>query len=303
MSSTSSSSSPASSSSSSSSSSYSSASSSPSSFPPAAAASEPVSVPLAWGSIAFQMGRSRAGTAQEHSHRWMVFVRGAANQDITGAVAKVVFTLHHTIRDHVREVLRPPFQVTETGYGNFELLIAVHFHAALGAPGPLVLKHTLKLFHESQSAPPERPVLSEFFDEVVFNHVAADAPPPPPSLLPAPPLPVLVGAGAGSGGGGGGGAGNMVVSGGDDETAAAAVAASASAVAAAHARLRAPPGDAPPYPFQEHLTLFSAEADLAALRQARVWVRERLEENAERFKRREAEADALRQQCAAMGLV
>jgi hypothetical protein len=78
---------------------------------------------------------------------------------------------------------------------------------------------------------------------------------------------------------------------------------SLAAVAAAHARLRAPPGDGPPYPYQEHLTLFSAEADLSQLRAARQWFRDRLAENSERLERREAEAAALRQQCAALGLV
>ena len=104
----------------------------------------------------------------------MVFVRGAAGQDITPAVSKVVFTLHHTIRDHVREVSRPPFQVTETGWGVFEIQIAVHFHVALGC-APLLLVHALKLFHDQQGVPPERPVLSECFDELVFNGVPAAA--------------------------------------------------------------------------------------------------------------------------------
>ena len=206
----------------------------------------PPSLALSWGTLAFAVGKARAGTASDHTHRWMVFVRGAAGQDITYAVEKVVFTLHPTIKDHVREVSRPPFQVTETGWGSFEILIDVHFRAALGAPGPLHLSHLLKLFHDAPAAAPERPVLSESFDEVVFNEPTPEA------------LSVL---------------------------------------------RRGPLGDAPPYPHQEHLSLFSAEADLAAIRAARQWVREKLDEQAERLARREAEVAALRQHCAALGMV
>ena len=265
--------------------------------------SSSVSIPISWGSVAFQIGRSRVGNSQEHSHRWMVFVRGAAGQDITPAVSRIVFTLHHTIRDHVREVARPPFQVTETGWGVFEIQIAVHFHAALGC-APLLLAHTLKLFHDQQGVPPERPVLSECFDELVFNDVPAGAPPLRlASAAAAEDAMATEGAEGASSAASSSSSLSSPPPSSSSSLSSSSSSSSADAVAAAHARLRAPPGDAPAYPFQEHLTLFSAEADLAALRGARQWFRERLDEQAERLERREAEAAALRQQCAALGLV
>jgi len=60
------------------------------------------SVPIAFGTIAFQIGKNRIGSATEHSHKWMVYVRGAMNQDISYAVSKVIFTLHPSFEVPVR---------------------------------------------------------------------------------------------------------------------------------------------------------------------------------------------------------
>lgn len=63
------------------------------------------SLPIAFGSVAFLVGRNRLLNA-DHTHRWMVFVRGAHNQDITYAVSRVVFVLHSSYQDFRRGALR-----------------------------------------------------------------------------------------------------------------------------------------------------------------------------------------------------
>jgi len=179
-------------------------------------------VPLSSGTIAFYVGKGRLANNAEHTHKWTVFVRGAQNQDITYAVSKVVFTLHPSFEEHVRGepspppsplpsplslqspsgrpplppspslllllllavLTSPPFQVSETGWGAFEIGIEVHLHDAAAAP--LRLTHLLKLFPEPGSAAAaatasgtagaaERPVLSEHYDELVFNVLPEEA--------------------------------------------------------------------------------------------------------------------------------
>jgi YEATS domain-containing protein 4 len=219
----------------------------------AAACSAPC-IPITFGNIAFQLGKNRIGSATEHSHRWSVFVRGAANQDISYAVQKVVFTLHPTITDHVREVLAPPYQVSETGWGSFEVGIAIYLRGfdVPGAPSstPVTLTHVLKLFHDTgaQATGPDRPAISETYDEIVVNTL--------------PPDPV-----------------------------------------ARAALLRGPVVDPPVYPHQEHLGVFSAETDLAAIKAARAWVKERMEEEEDRLSQRRAEAAALKKHLAALGVL
>ncbi len=83
------------------------------------------------------------------------------------------------------ELTAPPFQVSETGWGAFEVGIEVHLHDG-GAP--FQLQHLLKLYPDTASgapgAPsafgssggaPEKPVVSERYDEIVFHALPADA--------------------------------------------------------------------------------------------------------------------------------
>lgn len=73
----------------------------------------------------------------------------------------------------------PPFQVSETGWGEFGIDVEVHLRDP--AVPPLRFTHMLKL-HGAEgallgaptAAQLERPVLSEHYDEVVFNALPAD---------------------------------------------------------------------------------------------------------------------------------
>ncbi|KDE05125.1 hypothetical protein MVLG_04467 [Microbotryum lychnidis-dioicae p1A1 Lamole] len=95
----------------------------------------------------------------DHTHRWTVAVRSAnspttpskdpANQvgngdDIGYFVKKVTFKLHETYAQPLRTLERPPFQVTETGWGEFDIIIKIFFvHEA--AEKPISFTHHLKL--------------------------------------------------------------------------------------------------------------------------------------------------------------
>jgi YEATS domain-containing protein 4 len=263
-------------------------------------AARAVYVPFVCGTISWWLGRGKSGSgnAAEHSHKWTVFVRGPDNRDITYAVAKVVFTLHSSFQNHIRgergeeregegadgqcscmhrvgrlrflsdrrragpsvsiralahppprahpaEMTAPPFEVSETGWGEFEIGIKIYLRDP--AAEPISLVHMLRLY---PLGPPstERPVISETYDEVVFNTLPADA--------------------------------------------------------AARAALLAGPGPDPPaYPYQEWLTSFDAEAELAVLQAARQYVADRKLELEDRLVRGEAEHEALRKDLAALGAI
>lgn len=52
-------------------------------------------VRLAYGNIAIPLPKgAKSGVPDDHTHRWTIFLRGADNQDISYAVAKVVFHIH-----------------------------------------------------------------------------------------------------------------------------------------------------------------------------------------------------------------
>merc|ERR1712137_465234 len=67
-----------------------------------------------------------------------------------------------------RVLTKPPYEVTETGWGEFEIVIKIYFHDP--NERPVTFYHILKLF---QNAPDvivgKKPVVSEFYEEIVFQ--------------------------------------------------------------------------------------------------------------------------------------
>jgi transcription initiation factor IIF auxiliary subunit len=65
-------------------------------------------------------------------------------------------------------VEEPPYEVTETGWGEFDVEIKIFFVDPIEKP--LVLQHTLRLFHpDGAPLTVDRPVVSENYDELIFQ--------------------------------------------------------------------------------------------------------------------------------------
>lgn len=56
-------------------------------------------------------------------------MRGATNEDISVVVKKVVFQLHSSFNNPTRVIEEPPFEVSESGWGEFEIAMTLHFHS------------------------------------------------------------------------------------------------------------------------------------------------------------------------------
>jgi len=132
----------------------------------------------------------RKSCPPEHTHRWTVAVRSAASapdsdivggaDDISYFIKRVSFKLHETYANPTRNIDKPPFEVTETGWGEFEIQIKITFVPDSGEKF-VTFYHHLKLHPwtavgsgEPEIPPPEvaakaGPVHSWQYDEVVFN--------------------------------------------------------------------------------------------------------------------------------------
>lgn len=165
-------------------------------------------VAFAYGNIAFALNVTKKTTASGEpapTHRWTMFVRGAYGQDISYAISKVTFTLHPSFTPHIRgehccllprlalpldtlsprfasvllccfaEFTAPPYEVTEVGWGAFDVGITIKLRDP--AAPVIQLTHLLKLFQDKDTTGPalEKPVVSEHYDEIVFNELPADA--------------------------------------------------------------------------------------------------------------------------------
>ncbi|XP_057530174.1 transcription initiation factor TFIID subunit 14b-like [Amaranthus tricolor] len=125
-----------------------------------------ISVPIVYGTIAFWLGRK---ATESQSHRWTVYVRGATNEDLSVVVKRVVFQLHPSFNNPIRVIDSPPFELSECGWGEFEIAISLYFHNDV-CDRKLDIYHHLKLYPLEQSGPQstKKPVVVESYDEVVF---------------------------------------------------------------------------------------------------------------------------------------
>ncbi|KIY70382.1 yeats-domain-containing protein [Cylindrobasidium torrendii FP15055 ss-10] len=126
---------------------------------------------------------------ESHTHRWTVAVRSAASKpdsgivggadDISTYIKRVNFKLHETYPTPNRVVDAPgPFEITETGWGEFDVFIRITFIPESGEK-PHSFYHHLKLHPWNETNEPEIPPLEEAiragpvhawqYDEVVFN--------------------------------------------------------------------------------------------------------------------------------------
>ncbi|XP_051172263.1 YEATS domain-containing protein 4 [Leptopilina boulardi] len=126
--------------------------------------------PIIYGNIARYFGKKREEDG--HTHQWTVYVKPYNNEDMSTYVKKVHFKLHESYNNPNRIVTKPPYELTETGWGEFEIVIKIYFHDA--NERPVTIYHILKLF---QSTPEiqlgKKSLVSEFYEEIIFQDPTA----------------------------------------------------------------------------------------------------------------------------------
>lgn len=127
--------------------------------------------PVVIGNIATPLGH-RKDPASDHTHEWTVSVKGVNNDDVSYFIKKVVFKLHDSYANSARSIEIPPFEVTETGWGEFDIQIKIFF-VQEASEKPVILYHRLKLHPYGPDAEKTKaeggPVTSYQYDELVFN--------------------------------------------------------------------------------------------------------------------------------------
>lgn len=121
-------------------------------------------MPVVHGSYAVHLG---ARGTETRSHRWTVYLRPVDIVDISHFIKHVEFVLHESFDPQTRRVVDMPFEISEYGWGEFDIVIRVFFQDA--TEKVVEFFHPLRLFAENSSEPSKKPVVSEFYDEIVFQ--------------------------------------------------------------------------------------------------------------------------------------
>ncbi|GMG19920.1 unnamed protein product [Ambrosiozyma monospora] len=106
-----------------------------------------VSRPIIYGNIAEKVSEKNplpASSPSDHTHTWKVFLADPLGNDLSQYIKKVVFKLHDTYVNSSRSIESPPFEVHETGWGEFEIVIKIYFQNDCGEKN-ITLYHHLKL--------------------------------------------------------------------------------------------------------------------------------------------------------------
>ena len=120
------------------------------------------------GTIAYSLGKKAEETA---THEWTVYLRPSnPDEDMSNYIKRVVFVLHPTLQPPTRTLETGPFEVTERGWGEFEITLQIFFHDSRDNK-PLELQHMLKLYPDENATAVQqaKPVVSEKYDEFVFS--------------------------------------------------------------------------------------------------------------------------------------
>ncbi|WBW74469.1 NuA4 and Swr1 complex YEATS family subunit Yaf9 [Schizosaccharomyces osmophilus] len=114
----------------------------------------------------------RAHAHTDHTHTWRIFVEGVDGEDISKWIKKVVFKLHDTYNNSTRSIESLPFEVIETGWGEFDIMIRIFFMPETHEKS-LTFYHRLKLHPYGPRMEEEKAagglVESVQYEEIVFN--------------------------------------------------------------------------------------------------------------------------------------
>ncbi|CAF1618856.1 unnamed protein product [Rotaria sp. Silwood1] len=122
--------------------------------------------PILYGNTAKHFGSKR--DSDGHTHKWTLYVRSFNNDDLSTYVSKVQFRLHETYPNHTRMITQAPFEVEESGWGEFETQITIFF--ADPNEKPVVFYHHLKLFStDPDVVAGTKALVNEHYDELIFQ--------------------------------------------------------------------------------------------------------------------------------------
>uniref|UniRef100_A0AC35TJW1 Protein AF-9 homolog n=1 Tax=Rhabditophanes sp. KR3021 TaxID=114890 RepID=A0AC35TJW1_9BILA len=78
---------------------------------------------IVMGNTAYKL-REKDG---DRTHEWKVYLRPYLDEDIGRYITKVQFKLHDSYKNSNIQIEKPPFEVTETGWGEFDVNVKIFF--------------------------------------------------------------------------------------------------------------------------------------------------------------------------------
>eukprot|EP00048_Salpingoeca_helianthica_P000451 m.41618 g.41618 ORF g.41618 m.41618 type:complete len:208 (+) comp10528_c0_seq1:28-651(+) len=125
--------------------------------------------PIVYGNLSSQLPKVQPGG---RTHTWTLYVKCATGEDLSPILQNVTFRLHESFSNAIRVVEKPPYEISESGWGEFEVAITLNFVDP--EEKPVTLIHFLKLHPNAETLQPsKKSLVSERYDELVFEAPSA----------------------------------------------------------------------------------------------------------------------------------
>ncbi|CAF4061366.1 unnamed protein product, partial [Rotaria sp. Silwood1] len=129
--------------------------------------------PILYGNTAKHFGSKR--DSDGHTHRWILYVRSFNNDDMSSYINRIQFRLHETYPNNIRVINQPPYEIEESGWGEFETQITIFFCDPNEKPVfifflkqiKVTFYYHLKLFStDPEVVVGKKPLVNEYYDEL-----------------------------------------------------------------------------------------------------------------------------------------
>lgn len=102
-----------------------------------------------------------------HNFSWTLYVKPYLNEDMSAFVSKVQFKLDESFDNPVRTVFKPPYEVNETGWGEFDVWVKIYFRDT--NEKPVSFYHRINLYPSDFNILVNNlTVAIESYDEIIF---------------------------------------------------------------------------------------------------------------------------------------
>ena len=81
--------------------------------------------PIVYGNTAKYFGKKREEDG--HTHGWSFYLKMYENEDPSPYIQRVQIKLHDSYPNANRVLNKPPYEVHETGWGEFEITVKIYF--------------------------------------------------------------------------------------------------------------------------------------------------------------------------------
>ena len=125
--------------------------------------------PIVYGNTATKLKKPIIKRQNEpnHTFSWKLYVKPYLKEDMSAFVSKVQFKLDESFDNPVRTVFKPPYEVCETGWGEFDVLVKIYFKDA--NEKPVSFYHRINLYpSDFNILVNNRTVAIESYDEIIF---------------------------------------------------------------------------------------------------------------------------------------